>query len=140
MFGHGVQRSPERRFLYLEIPDTGGDAHGFVQPLHGADQRGGSFFHIGVGQADNPGQFTVADSCIETVEPDGIRQKHGVGQAVGNMEAVSVLAAGSFGSAAMGETVTRADAAQIRMGQPRRTERGGTLLEGEPAGLFDWLL
>lgn len=33
-------------------------------------------------------------------------------QAVGNMEAVSVLAAGSFGSAAMGETVTRADAAR----------------------------
>ena len=54
-------------------------------------------------------------------------------QAVGNMEAVSVLAAGSFGSAAMGETVTRADAAQM-------LSAAGTLLEGEPAGLFDWLL
>ena len=54
-------------------------------------------------------------------------------QAVGNMEAVSVLAAGSFGSAAMGETVTRADAAQM-------LSAAGTLLEGEPAGLCDWLL
>ena len=54
-------------------------------------------------------------------------------QAVGNMEAVSVLAAGSFGSAAMEETVTRADAAQM-------LSAAGTLLEGEPAGLFDWLL
>ena len=54
-------------------------------------------------------------------------------QAVGNMEAVSVLAAGSFGSAAMGETVTRADAAQM-------LSAAGTLLEGEPAGLFDGLL
>ena len=54
-------------------------------------------------------------------------------QAVGNMEAVSVLAAGSFGSAAMGENVTRADAAQM-------LSAAGTLLEGEPAGLFDWLL
>ena len=34
-------------------------------------------------------------------------------QAVGNMEAVSVLSAGSFGSPAMEETVTRADAAQM---------------------------
>ena len=54
-------------------------------------------------------------------------------QAVGNMEAVSVLAAGSFGSAAMGETVTRADAAQM-------LSAADTLLDGEPAGLFDWLL
>ena len=54
-------------------------------------------------------------------------------QAVGNMEAVSVLSAGSFGSAAMGEPVTRADAAQM-------LSAAGTLLEGEPVGLFDWLL
>ena len=54
-------------------------------------------------------------------------------QAVGNMEAVSVLSAGSFGSAAMAETVTRADAA-------RMLSAASTLLEGESAGLFDWLL
>ena len=53
-------------------------------------------------------------------------------QAVGNMEAVSVLSAGSFGSAAMAETVTRADAA-------RMLSAAGTLLEGEPEGLLDWL-
>ena len=53
-------------------------------------------------------------------------------QAVGNMEAVSVLSAGSFGSAAMAETVTRADAA-------RRLSAAGTLLKGEPEGLLSWL-
>ena len=53
-------------------------------------------------------------------------------QAVGNMEAVSVLSAGSFGSAAMAETVTRADAA-------RMLSAAATLLEGEPESLLDWL-
>ena len=53
-------------------------------------------------------------------------------QAVGNMEAVSVLSAGSFGSAAMAETVTRADAA-------RMLSAAATLLEGEPEGLLSWL-
>ena len=53
-------------------------------------------------------------------------------QAVGNMEAVSVLSAGSFGSSAMAETVTRADAA-------RMLSAAATLLEGEPESLLDWL-
>lgn len=55
-------------------------------------------------------------------------------QAVGNMEAVSVLAAGSFGSQSMEQAVTRADAA-------RMLEAAGILLEGgeEPKGLFSWL-
>ena len=53
-------------------------------------------------------------------------------QAVGNMEAVSVLAAGSFGSAAMRENVTRADAAQM-------LSAAKTLLDGEKPGIFDWL-
>ncbi len=47
-------------------------------------------------------------------------------QAVGNMEAVSVLAAGSFGSAAMGETVTgrtRPDAFRRRHPAGGRTGR-----------------
>lgn len=44
-------------------------------------------------------------------------------QAVGNMEAVSVLSAGSFGSGAMSGTVTRADAAQM-------LSAASTLLEG----------
>ena len=55
-------------------------------------------------------------------------------QAVGNMEAVSVLSAGSFGSQSMERAVTRADAA-------RMLEAAGILLEGEeqPKGLFSWL-
>ena len=55
-------------------------------------------------------------------------------QAVGNMEAVSVLSAGSFGSQSMEQAVTRADAA-------RMLEAAGVLLEGEeaPKGLFGWL-
>ena len=54
-------------------------------------------------------------------------------QAVGNMEAVSVLAAGSFGSQTMEQAVTRADAAQML--SAARTLRDGD----EPKGLFDWL-
>ena len=55
-------------------------------------------------------------------------------QAVGNMEAVSVLAAGSFGSQTMEQAVTRADAAQM-------LAAAGVLLEGEEPsrGLFGWL-
>ena len=54
-------------------------------------------------------------------------------QAVGNMEAYSVLAAGSFGSGELEEPVTRADAA-------RMLSAAGTLLAGqEPEGLFGWL-
>ena len=54
-------------------------------------------------------------------------------QAVGNMEAVSVLAAGSFGSQTMAQTVTRADAAQM-------LSAAKMLLDGEESeGLFHWL-
>ena len=53
-------------------------------------------------------------------------------QAVGNMEAVSVLSAGSFGSAEMEEAVTRADAAKM-------LSAARVLLEGEQPGMFDWL-
>ena len=53
-------------------------------------------------------------------------------QAVGNMEAVSVLSAGSFGSQSMEQAVTRADAAKM-------LEAAGVLLEGEEQGLFSWL-
>ncbi len=55
-------------------------------------------------------------------------------QAVGNMEAVSVLAAGSFGSLTMEEPVTRGDAAQM-------LTAAKTLLEGqeEKSGPFGWL-
>lgn len=55
-------------------------------------------------------------------------------QAVGNMEAVSVLAAGSFGSLTMEEPVTRGDAAQML--SAARTLLGG---QEEKSSLFDWL-
>ena len=54
-------------------------------------------------------------------------------QAVGNMEAVSVLSVGSFGSLTMEEAVTRADAAEMLCAAQ-------TLLEGEePRSLLEWL-
>ncbi|MDD3347473.1 Ig-like domain-containing protein [Oscillibacter sp.] len=54
-------------------------------------------------------------------------------QAVGNMEAVSVLSAGSFGSEGLEESVTRADAAEM-------LSAAKTLLDGEkPGGIFDFL-
>lgn len=53
-------------------------------------------------------------------------------QAVGNLESVSVMAAGSFGSETLSQPMTRADAAQM-------LAAAGTLLEGEPEGVLDWL-
>ena len=53
-------------------------------------------------------------------------------QAVGNMESVSVLQAGSFGSAGLNEGITRADMACM-------LEAAAVLLEGEPDGFLDWL-
>lgn len=54
-------------------------------------------------------------------------------QAVANMEAVSVLSAGSFGSSAMDQAVTRAGAAQM-------LSAARTLLDGQKSGgLFPWL-
>lgn len=54
-------------------------------------------------------------------------------QAVGNMEALSVLNVGSFGSGGLETAVTRADAA-------RMLSAAGTLLrEEEPSGLLGWL-
>ena len=54
-------------------------------------------------------------------------------QAVGNLEAVNVLAAGSFGSDSLDTTVTRADAAQM-------LSAARTLLEQEDdGGFFGWL-
>ena len=54
-------------------------------------------------------------------------------QAVGNMEAVSVLSAGSFGSDSLEEPVTRADAAKM-------LSAARTLLDGEEhSGILGWL-
>lgn len=53
-------------------------------------------------------------------------------QAVGNMEATGILAAGSFGSSWLERTVTRADAAQM-------LSAVRTLVEGEVPGAFSWM-
>lgn len=53
-------------------------------------------------------------------------------QAVGNLESVNVLSAGSFGSAALEEPVTRMEAA-------RMLSAAATLLEGREEGILSWL-
>jgi hypothetical protein len=53
-------------------------------------------------------------------------------QAVGNMESVSVLASGSFGSGALNNSVTRADAAKM-------LASAQTLLQNRSTGVFAWL-
>ena len=55
-------------------------------------------------------------------------------QAVANMASVSVIStAGGLSQQNLDQAITRAEAAQM-------LSAAGTLLEGEPAGLFDWLL
>ncbi len=53
-------------------------------------------------------------------------------QAVGNLESVSVLAAGSYGDAALARPVTRADAAQM-------LTAAMALLDGRQSGALAWL-
>ena len=74
----------------------------------------------------------VADVELEVWYADREAVPSWAAQAVGNMEAVSVLSAGSFGSDGLDGAVTRADAAQM-------LSAARTLLEGEPSGPLDWL-
>lgn len=74
----------------------------------------------------------VADVELEVWYADRESVPSWAAQAVGNMEAVSVLSAGSFGSDSLGSAVTRADAAQM-------LSAAATLLEGDPSGPLDWL-
>lgn len=76
--------------------------------------------------------LSVGDVDLETWYADRESVPSWAAQAVGNMESVSVLKTGSFGSSAMNQTVTRADAAQM-------LAAAGTLLEGEKTGLMSWL-
>lgn len=76
--------------------------------------------------------LSVADVDLAVWYADREAVPSWAAQAVGNMESVSVLSAGSFGSAALDEPVTRADAAQMLCA-------AGTLLAGEEPGLLDWL-
>ena len=76
--------------------------------------------------------LAVSDVDLEVWYADREAVPSWAAQAVGNMESVSVLAAGSFGSAAMAEPVTRADAA-------RMLSSAVTLLEGRETGILEWL-
>ena len=76
--------------------------------------------------------LSVADVDLAAWYADREAVPSWAAQAVGNMESVSVLAAGSFGSSSLEEPVTRADAAQMLCA-------AGTLLAGEEPGLLDWL-
>ena len=77
--------------------------------------------------------LAVSDVDLEVWYADREAVPSWAAQAVGNMEAVSVLSAGSFGSQTMTQAVTRADAAQM-------LSAAKTLLDGEePEGLFRWL-
>jgi len=76
--------------------------------------------------------LSVGDVDLATWYADREAVPSWAAQAVGNMESVNVMAAGSFGSSTLDQPLTRADAAMM-------LSSAGTLLEGEPAGLLDWL-
>lgn len=76
--------------------------------------------------------LAVGDVDLETWYADRDAAPSWAAQAVGNLEAVSVMAAGSFGSGTLSQPMTRADAARMLCA-------AGTLLEGEKPGLLDWM-
>lgn len=76
--------------------------------------------------------LSVGDVDIATWYADRDAVPSWAAQAVGNMESVSVMAAGSFGSETLSQPVTREDAAQM-------LAAAGTLLAGEEKGLLDWM-
>lgn len=76
--------------------------------------------------------LSVGDVDIATWYADRDAVPSWAAQAVGNMESVSVMAVGSFGSETLSQPVTREDAAQM-------LAAAGTLLAGEEKGLLDWM-
>ena len=76
--------------------------------------------------------LSVGDVDLETWYAGRDAAPSWAAQAVGNLEAVSVMAAGSFGSGTLSQPMTRADAARMLCA-------AGTLLEGEKPGLLDWM-
>lgn len=76
--------------------------------------------------------LSVKDVDLTTWYADRNAVPSWAAQAVGNMESVSVLAAGSFGSDTLNNSVTRADAAQM-------LSAAKTLMTGEKTGIFDWI-
>jgi len=76
--------------------------------------------------------LSVSDVDLKTWYADREAVPSWAAQAVGNMESVNVLTAGSFGSDTLSRSVTRADAAQM-------LTAAETLLAGKPVGLFGWI-
>jgi len=75
----------------------------------------------------------VGDVDLDTWYADRDAVPSWAAQAVGNLESVNVMAAGSFGSSTLAQPVSRADAAQM-------LAAAGQLLEGEQkTGLFSWM-
>ena len=112
-----------------------GVAEGVVQgsaTAEGAAFRGGDPITFNEAATVLNRVLSVADVDLAVWYADREAVPSWAAQAVGNMESVSVLSAGSFGSAALDEPVTRADAAQMLCA-------AGTLLAGEEPGLLDWL-
>lgn len=76
--------------------------------------------------------LSLSDVDVETWYADREAVPSWAAQAVGNLESVQVLAAGSFGSASMAEPLTRSDAARILCAAE-------VLATGEEKGLLSFL-
>lgn len=77
--------------------------------------------------------LAVGDVDLDTWYADRDAVPSWAAQAVGNLESVNVMAAGSFGSSTLAQPVTRADAAEM-------LAAAGQLLDGEQkTGLFSWM-
>ena len=122
-------------FTTNQSPFQAGVAEGVVQGSatpEGAAFRGGDPITFSQAATVLNRVLSVADVDLAAWYADREAVPSWAAQAVGNMESVSVLAAGSFGSSSLEEPVTRADAAQMLCA-------AGTLLAGEEPGLLDWL-
>ena len=113
-----------------------GVAEGIVQgsaTAEGAAFRGGDAITFSQAATILDRVLDLGDVDLDVWYADREAVPSWAAQAVGNMEAVSVLSAGSFGSGTMEAPVTRADAALM-------LSAARTLLEGEaePAGFFGW--
>ena len=98
----------------------------------GAAFRGGDAISFNEAAAILDRVLALEDVELETWYGDRMAVPSWAAQAVGNLEAASVLSAGSFGSQTMEEAVTRADAA-------RMLSAAKTLLDAsEKTGLFGW--
>ena len=74
--------------------------------------------------------LNTANTAVPTVSTG----RNWAAQSVANMEAAQVIAAGSFGSTAASEPITRAEAAEMLVSALRLIES-----QAQPEGLFGWL-